>query len=137
MFGLSVREFKLILAIILVAIYEEYVMKKYWKIGAIVLVLVLCVCLLSSCDESYYKSGNRITGGKDVQTFTYAYVVLDGQEIARGSITQWRDYDNSDVVQVLINGKFYLTHYTNVVLIADPEQGALAYGDVSWHGVDE
>ena len=112
-------------------------MKKYWKIGAIVLALILCVCLLSSCDESYYKSGNRITGGKDVQTFTYAYVVLGGQEIARGSITQWRDYDNSDVVQVLINGKFYLTHYTNVVLIADPEQGALAYGDVSWHGVDE
>ena len=112
-------------------------MKKYWKIGAIVLVLVLCVCLLSSCGESYYKSGNRITGGKDVQTFTYAYVVLGGQEVARGSITQWRDYDNSDVVQVLINGKFYLTHYTNVVLIADPEQGALAYGDVSWHGVDE
>ena len=112
-------------------------MKRYWKIGAIVLVLVLCVCLLSSCDESYYKSGNRITGGKDVQTFTYAYVVLDGQEIARGAITQWRDYENSDVVQVLVNGKFYLTHYSNVVLIADPDQGALSYGDVSWHGVDE
>ena len=112
-------------------------MKKYWKIGAIILVLALCVCLLSSCDESYYKSGNRITGGKDVQTFTYAYVVLDGQEIARGAITQWRDYENSDVVQVLVNGKYYLTHYSNVVLIADPEQGALAYGDVSWNGVDE
>lgn len=112
-------------------------MKRYWKIVAIVLVMVVCTLLLSSCDESYYKSGNRITGGKDVQTFTYAYVVLDGQEIARGAITQWRDYENSDVVQVLVNGKYYLTHYSNVVLIADPEQGALAYGDVSWNGVDE
>ena len=112
-------------------------MKKYEKVLALVMVLVIATLLLSSCDESYYKTGNRITGGKDVQTFTYAYVVLDGQEIARGAITQWRDYENSDVVQVLVNGKFYLTHYSNVVLIADPDQGALAYGDVSWHGVDE
>ena len=112
-------------------------MKKYWKITAIVLVMITCLLILSSCNENYYKTGNRITGGKDVQTFTYAYVVLDGQEIVRGAITQWRDYDESDVVQILINGKFYLTHYSNVVMVADPEQGALAYGDVSWHGVDE
>lgn len=112
-------------------------MKKYWKIGAAVLLLICILCVCASCDENYHKTGNRITGGKDVQTFTYAYIVLDGQEIAKGAITQWRDYDNSDVVQVLVNGKFYLTHYSNVVLIADPDQGALAYGDVSWHGVDE
>jgi len=112
-------------------------MMKKWKIGAAILLLVAILCVCTSCDSNYYKTGNRITGGKDVQTFTYAYVVLDGQEIARGAITQWRDYDNSDVVQVLVNGKYYLTHYSNVVLIADPEQGALNYGDVSWHGVDE
>lgn len=110
---------------------------KRWKIFAIVIVLIVVAFALSSCDGNYYKTGNRITGGKDVQTFTYAYVVLDGQEIAHGAITQWRDYENSDVVQVLVNGKYYLTHYSNVVLIADPEQGALNYGDVSWHGVDE
>lgn len=112
-------------------------MSKGLKIFALVAVLVCATFALASCDSDYYKTGNRITGGKDVQTFTYAYVVLDGQEIAKGAITQWRDYDNSDVVQVLVNGKYYLTHYSNVVLIADPEQGALNYGDVSWHGVDE
>lgn len=108
-----------------------------WKIGALILILMIIVIALTSCDGSYYKTGNRITGGKDVQTFTYVYIVLDGQEIAKGAITQWRDYENSDVVQVLVNGKYYLTHYSNVVMIADPEQGALNYGDVSWHGVDE
>ena len=111
-------------------------MKKYWKLFAIVVALIIMVLVLTGCEEAH-KTGNRITGGKDVQTFTYCYVVLDGQEITRGSITQWRDYDNSDVVQVLVNGKYYLTHYSNVVLIADPEQGALNYGDVSWHGVSE
>ena len=111
-------------------------MNKYWKIGALILMLIITTVTLASCDD-YHKTGNRITGGKDVQTFTYAYVVLDGQEIAKGAITQWRDYDNSDVVQVLVNGKYYLTHYSNVVLIADPEQGALNYGDVSWQGINE
>lgn len=109
-------------------------MKKYWKITMLVAVLICCVFIFSGCET---KSGNRITGGRDVQTFTYCYVVLGGQEVVKGAITQWRDYSDSDVVQVLVNGKYYLTHYTNVVLIADPEQGALAYGDVSWHGIDE
>ncbi len=112
-------------------------MKRYIKITLIISLIICCAFMLSSCSSDYYKTGNRITGGKDVQTFTYAYIVLDGQEIAKGAITQWRDYENSDVVQVLVNGKYYLTHYSNVVMIADPEQGALNYGDVSWHGVNE
>lgn len=112
-------------------------MKRYTKIIILIIALVCFTCMLTSCDGEYYKTGNRITGGKDVQTFTYCYIVLGGQEIVRGAITQWRDYENSDTVQVLVNGKYYLTHYTNVVLIADPEQGALNYGDVAWHGIDE
>lgn len=111
-------------------------MKNIWKIVIVVVMLTVCLFVFSGCEEAY-KTGNRITGGKDVQTFTYCYVVLGGQEIVRGAITQWRDYAESDVVQVLVNGKFYLTHYTNVVLIADPAQGSLSYGDVAWHGVDE
>lgn len=107
------------------------------KAICIIAIMVVMVAVMTGC-EALHKSGNRITGGKDVQTFTYCYVVLGGQEVVRGAITQWRDYDNSDVVQVLVNGKFYLTHYSNVVLIADPEQGALSYGDVTlWHGIDE
>lgn len=112
-------------------------MKRTVKVIAIVMILVLTVSILCGCDV--HKTGNRITGGKDVQTFTYCYVVLGGKEIAHGAITQWRDYENSDTVQVLVNGKYYLTHYTNVVLIADPEQGALNYSDVSygWDSVNE
>lgn len=113
-------------------------MKKNWKIILLVAVLLASLFIFASCDNPH-KTGNRITGGKDVQTFTYCYVVLGGKEIARGAVTQWRDYDNSDTVQVLVNGKYYLTHYTNVVLIADPEQGALSYSDVSlgWDAVEE
>lgn len=105
---------------------------KKWKKMTLVALAAVMMLMLSACGEDFHRTGNRITGGKDVQTFTYCYVVLGGKEIARGSITQWRDYDNSDTVQVLVNGKYYLTHYTNVVLIADPDQGALSYSDVTW-----
>ena len=109
-------------------------MKKFM----VALLLVVCLFAFAGCQDMH-KTGNRITGGKDVQTFTYCYIVLGGKEVARGAITQWRDYNNSDTVQVLVNGKYYLTHYTNVVLVADPEQGALSYSDVgySWDKVDE
>ena len=96
---------------------------------AVVLLLVLCSC--------GHKMGNRITGGRDIQTFTDCIIMLGDNEITRGSVTQWRDYDDSDTVQVLVGGKFYLTHYSNVVLIADPERGALYYGDAEWQGVKE
>lgn len=113
-------------------------MKKRTKIILLIAMLMASVLVFAGC-EAAHRTGNRITGGKDVQTFTYCYVVLGGQEVVKGAITQWRDYDNSDVVQVLVNGKFYLTHYSNVVLIADPDQGALAYSDVSygWDPINE
>lgn len=94
------------------------------RIIATMLLIIAMAALLSGCQ---IKHGNRIIEGKDVQTFTYAYVRLGDKDITEGYITQWRDYDDSDVVQVLINGKFYLTHYSCVVLVADPSQGALQY----------
>ena len=96
------------------------------KIVMLVCMLMAGLIVFAGCE---YKTGNRITGGKDVQTFTYAYVLLDGNEIVKGYINQWRDYDDSDVVQVMIGGKYYLTHYSNVVMIADPEHGSLQYSD--------
>lgn len=93
---------------------------KRWKIALLAILLVTSLAVFAGCE---HKTGNRITGGKDVQ----------------GAVTQWRDYDNSDVVQVLVDGKYFLTHYTNVVLVADPNQGALTYSDVSygWDPVNE
>lgn len=104
--------------------------KRILKVVALIAALCAALMLFCGCEE--HKTGNRVTYGKDVQTFTYAYINLGGQEIDKGYVTQWRDYNDSDTVQVLVNGKYYLTHYTNVVLIADPSQGALAYGDPDW-----
>lgn len=97
------------------------------KIIAVTGIIVLVLLALTGC--ATIKTGNRIVGGKDVQTFTYAYVHLGDKDIAEGFVTQWRDYEDSDAVQVMIDGKFYLTHYSCVVLVADPSQGALSYSN--------
>ena len=109
-------------------------MKNNWKIVLVVILIVILSFVAVGCSE--IRTGNRITAGRDVQTFTYAYVRLGDKDIVEGYITQWRDYENSDVVQVLINGKYYLTHYSCVVMIADPSHGSLTYSDPEYY-VDE
>ena len=54
-------------------------------------------------------------------TFNKAYIRLDDFSI-EGKVDKWRDYDDSDVVQVVIDGVTYLTSYENVVLIYDPAE---------------
>lgn len=104
-------------------------------IGVVLMVVILVVCV--GC-EYQHKTGNRVTSGMDVQTFSYAYIRMGDFEVKQGYVTQWRDYSDSDVVQVMIDGKYYLTHYTNVVLIADPAHGNLSYSDPDFTtGVDE
>ncbi len=102
---------------------------------AIIFVLVVAIFVLASCDANI--SGNRVMYGKDVQTFTYAYIRLGDAPIKEGYIIQWRDYEDSDVVQVMIDGKYYLTHYTNVVMVADPSHGNLDYSNSGTYGVTE
>lgn len=93
----------------------------------LVLMLVIAVLTVAGCEEN--TVGNRATWGKDVQTFTYAYIRLGDKDIVEGYITQWRDYNDSDAVQIMIDGKYYLTHYSCMVMIADPHHGSLGYGD--------
>jgi len=91
------------------------------------MILVVAVLVMVACGMT--TTGNRAVWGKDVQTFTYAYIRLGDKDIVEGYITQWRDYDDSDVVQIMIDGKYYLTHYSCVVMIADPHHGSLGYAD--------
>lgn len=48
--------------------------------------------------------------------FNYAIIKLPNGEIVEGECTSWRDYENSDQLQVKVNGVQYLTHSCNVVL---------------------
>lgn len=46
-------------------------------------------------------------------------VKLPNGEVVEGKLNSWLDFDDSDVIQVKIDGKTYLTSYVNVCLIDD------------------
>lgn len=71
----------------------------------VVLIITLCVgCNMQIIDTKW--------------SFDYAYIDLGNGDIVEGNIDSWKDWDDSDMIQVTLkNGKTYFTHSTNVVLI--------------------
>ena len=51
--------------------------------------------------------------------FRYVTLRLDNGHIIKAIYEKWWDFDNSDMIQVQINGNVYLTHISNVVLSKD------------------
>lgn len=62
--------------------------------------------------------GNR-TLFDTTYTFTRAIIALPDGSCIEGPVTSWRDYGDGDQLQVTIQGVTYLTHASNVVLIAE------------------
>ena len=52
-------------------------------------------------------------------SFERAIVFLPDGEKIEGKVSSWGDYDDSDMIQVKVDGKMYLTHSSNVVLISE------------------
>ena len=83
------------------------------KIICVALILTLALAL-TAC-----QVGNRQVGWDTTQTFTHAILELGNGEIVEGTVTSWRDFDESDVVQFTMNGITYLTHYSKVILCTE------------------
>lgn len=81
------------------------------KKALIALLLLLVLLLCTAC-------GNRSLFDT-TYTFTRAIIALPNGTYVDGPVTSWRDYDDGDQLQVTINGVTYLTHASNVVLMAE------------------
>jgi hypothetical protein len=51
--------------------------------------------------------------------FDKAVIGLPNGDVIEGKVQSWKDYDNSDQIQVKVDGKTYLVHSMNVTLIAE------------------
>ncbi len=78
-----------------------------------VLILVfalLSIFLLAGCN-------------KQMVDLTYSYeravLALPNGEIIEGKVSSWTDFEDGDQIQVRIDGKTYLVHSSNIVLISD------------------
>lgn len=82
------------------------------KVLVIVLAVVVVVGLLvlAGCN-------------KQMVDLTYSYeraiLVLPNGEVIEGKVSSWTDFEDGDQIQVKIDGKTYLVHSSNIVLISD------------------
>lgn len=86
-------------------------MSNHNKLIALVLTIILiCSMLMVGCN-------------KQLVDMTYSYdraiISLPNGEVVDGKVSSWTDFDDGDQIQVKINGKSYLVHSSNVVLIAE------------------
>ena len=51
-------------------------------------------------------------------TFDEAIISLPNGEVVSGKVQSWTDFEEGDQIQLKIDGKQYLTHISNVVLIS-------------------
>ena len=72
----------------------------------VVLTIVLCSCSNRQMMDLTYK-------------FDRAIILLPNGKVIEGKVEGWMDYEDSDQIQVKIDGKQYLTFISNVVLIAE------------------
>lgn len=98
---------------------------------SIVLVVIMLFAFVSTASLSMEKTGRvsltslTARGNRAIFDMTYkfdrAVIMLPNEPggYVCGNVESWQDYENSDVVQVKVDGKVYLTHYSNVVLIDD------------------
>ena len=60
---------------------------------------------------------------KQMVDLTYSYeraiLSLPNGEIVEGRVSSWTDFEDGDQIQVKIDGKTYLVHSSNIVLISD------------------
>ena len=60
---------------------------------------------------------------KQMVDLTYSYeraiLCLPNGEVIEGRVSSWTDFEDGDQIQVRIDGKTYLVHSSNIVLISD------------------
>lgn len=82
-------------------------MKKF-VIVMLAAVMLLVVC--GACNAQIVDT---------VLKYEKAVIGLPNGDSVSGKVESWCDYENSDMIQVKIDGKTYLTHSSNVVLISE------------------
>lgn len=80
---------------------------------ALILVLIFALLALSGC-SLYNRQIMDLT-----YSYEYAVLRLPTGEVIQGRLNSWLDFDDGDQIQVKIDGRTYLTHIANVVLISE------------------
>ena len=73
-------------------------------------IAVLSAVLLSGCNKQIMDL---------TYSYEYAIIGLPNGQVVEGKVSSWTDYEDGDQLQIRIDGKTYLVHSSNVVLISN------------------
>lgn len=76
------------------------------KLTAIILVIGMTF-IMTGCNKQIIDTTYK---------YTYGYVELPNGKCVEGKVSSWKDYDDGDQIQVVIDGVTYFTDTTRVVL---------------------
>lgn len=79
------------------------------KIFVLLLAILMIGLLLAGCNQQLFDT---------TYSFEYGYISLPNGQVIEGPVSSWKDYENSDSIQVVIDGVTYYTHINNVVLVS-------------------
>lgn len=88
-------------------------MKKRKSTSKFFIVTFLIIALIFSMVGCNYQTFDTVL------SYNKAIVSLPNGEVVEGTVASWRDYENSDQIQVKIGDTTYLVHSNNVALIAE------------------
>lgn len=70
--------------------------------------LLICTLFLTGCNYQVMDL---------TYSYNYAYISLPNGECVEGKVDSWKDYEDGDQIQVVIDGVTYLTDTTRCVLV--------------------
>ena len=73
------------------------------------IILLLSAALLAGCNKQMVDL---------TYSYEYAIIGLPNGDVVEGKVSSWTDFEDGDQIQVKIDGKTYLVHSSNVVLIS-------------------
>lgn len=79
-------------------------------IGIILLLLTILVTTTSCGNRQVFDT---------TYTFNKAIIGMPDGSVIEGKVQSWKDYEDGDQIQVKIDGKTYLVHSSNIVLIKE------------------
>lgn len=79
------------------------------KIIALFLVCIIMVAMLCGCGNMQLIDMTY--------TFDYAIISLPNGDVVEGKVTSWRDFEDGDQIQLVIDDVTYLVHSSNVAMM--------------------
>lgn len=81
---------------------------KWKRVAAAVAALLVSGAVLAGCNMMLVDT---------VYKYDYAYILLPDGTCVQGKVDSWRDYEDGDQLQIVIEGMTYLTDTTRAVLV--------------------